>query len=251
MTGQPEHLGDDAPYSPPLTLNPALLSQVAAIAEVLGRWSARQDVLPSPLLRRENRIHTIQASLAIEQNSLSLEQVTALFDGERVIGPARDIQEVRNAINAYDAMPSWDPANPQHLLEAHGLLMAGLIDGPGCFRSGGVGIYRGDQLVHMAPPAVAEYLFHDEERLSLGKVLWLEVAALMPRPQHDGSLRMPSGGRAPSASDLARKFPTLPYIAPDAAEVRALRVFEAGGDPVECAKPVQHCFMAEAAGLKV
>ena len=153
MTGQPEHLGDDAPYSPPLTLNPALLSQVAAIAEVLGRWSARQDVLPSPLLRRENRIHTIQASLAIEQNSLSLEQVTALFDGERVIGPARDIQEVRNAITAYDALPSWDPANPQHLLEAHGLLMAGLIDGPGCFRSGGVGIYRGDQLVHMAPPA--------------------------------------------------------------------------------------------------
>ena len=66
MTGQPEHSGDDALYSPPLTLNPALLSQVAAIAEVLGRWSARQDVLPSPLLRRENRIHTIQASLAIE-----------------------------------------------------------------------------------------------------------------------------------------------------------------------------------------
>lgn len=143
----------DAPYAPPLTLTPALLSQVAAIAEALGRWSARQDALPSPRLRRENRIHTIQASLAIEQNSLSLEQVTALFDGQRVIGPARDIQEVRNAITAYDALPRWDPSNPQHLLEAHGLLMAGLIDAPGRFRSGGVGIYRGDQLVHMAPPA--------------------------------------------------------------------------------------------------
>ena len=143
----------DAPYAPPLTLTPALLSQVASIAEALGRWSARQDALPSPRLRRENRIHTIQASLAIEQNSLSLEQVTALFDGQRVIGPARDIQEVRNAITAYDALPRWDPSNPQHLLEAHGLLMAGLIDAPGRFRSGGVGIYRGDQLVHMAPPA--------------------------------------------------------------------------------------------------
>jgi Fic family protein len=118
---------------------PALLSQVAAIAEALGRWSARQDALPSPRLRRDNRIHTIQASLAIEQNSLSLEQVTALFDGQRVIGPARDIQEVRNAIAAYDALP--------------GLLMTGLIEPPGRFRSGGVGIYRGDQLVHMAPPA--------------------------------------------------------------------------------------------------
>jgi Fic family protein len=143
----------DAPYSPPLTFNPALLNRVAAIAEALGRLSARQDALPSPRLRRENRIQTIQASLAIEQNSLSLEQVTALFDGQRVIGPARDIQEVRNAIAAYDALPRWDPSNPQHLLEAHGLLMAGLIDAPGRFRSGGVGIYRGDQLVHMAPPA--------------------------------------------------------------------------------------------------
>jgi Fic family protein len=66
--------------------------------------------------------------LAIEHNSLSLEQVSALFDGQRVIGPARDIQEVRNAIAAYDALPRWDPSNPQHLLEAHGLLMAGLVD---------------------------------------------------------------------------------------------------------------------------
>jgi Fic family protein len=79
--------------------------------------------------------------------------VTALFDGQRVIGPARDIQEVRNAIAAYDALPRWNPADREHLLEAHGVLMAGLIDSPGRFRSGGVGIYRGDQLVHMAPPA--------------------------------------------------------------------------------------------------
>ena len=143
----------DLPYAPPLTLNPALLNRVAAIAEALGRWSARQDSQPSPRLRRENRIQTIQASLAIEQNSLSIEQVTALFDGQRVIGPARDIQEVRNAITAYDALPRWDPSNPQHLLEAHGLLMAGLIDAPGRFRNGGVCIYRGDQLAHMAPPA--------------------------------------------------------------------------------------------------
>ena len=142
-----------APYAPPLTLTPELLNRVAAIAEALGRWSARQDALPSPRLRRENRIHTIQASLAIEQNSLSLEQVTAVFDGQRVLSPARDIQEVRNAIAAYDALPRWDPANPQHLLEAHGLLLAGLIDAPGRFRNGGVGIDRGDQLVHMAPPA--------------------------------------------------------------------------------------------------
>ncbi len=146
-------MASEAPYAPPLTLTPELLNSVAAIAEALGRWSARQERSPSPRLRRENRIHTIQASLAIEQNSLSLEQVSALFDGQRVIGPARDIQEVRNAITAYEALPRWDPAKAEHLLEAHGLLMAGLVEAPGRFRRGGVGIYRGDELVHMAPPA--------------------------------------------------------------------------------------------------
>jgi Fic family protein len=164
----------DAPCAPPLTLTPALLNRVAAIAEALGRWSARQDALPSPRLRRENRIHTIQASLAIEQNSLSIEQVSALFDGQRVIGPARDIQEVRNAIAAYDALPRWDPANHEHLLAAHGLLMAGLIDAPGRFRRGGVGIYRGDQLVHMAPPAArVPDLVHD-------LLAWLAASAWHP-----------------------------------------------------------------------
>jgi len=145
--------GEDTPYAPPLTLTPALLNQVASISEVLGRWSAREERSPSPRLRRENRIHTIQASLAIEQNSLSIEQVTALFDGKRVLGPARDIQEVRNAISAYEALPRWHPCNQKHLLEAHGLLMAGLMERPGRFRTGGVGIYRGKELVHMAPPA--------------------------------------------------------------------------------------------------
>ena len=153
MTHSPRGPDPHAPYTPPLSLTPALLNSVAAIAEALGRWSVRQEALPSPRLRRDNRIQTIQSSLAIEQNSLSLEQVSALFDGKRVIGPARDIQEVRNAIAAYDALPRWDPANRAHLLEAHGLLMAGLVDRPGRFRSGGVGVYRGEQLVHMAPPA--------------------------------------------------------------------------------------------------
>jgi len=146
----PDPRDTDAPL---LTLTPAFLNQVAAISEAVGRWSAREERSPSPRLRRENRIHTIQASLAIEQNSLSVEQLSALFDGKRVIGPARDIQEVLNAIAAYDALPRWNPANPDHLLAAHGLLMVGLIDAPGRFRTGGVGIYQGDQLVHMAPPA--------------------------------------------------------------------------------------------------
>lgn len=153
MADSPGPEDQPTPYTPPLTLTPALLNSVAAIAEALGRWSVGQEGAPSPRLRRDNRIHTIQASLAIEQNSLSLQQVTALFDGKRVIGPARDIQEVRNAITAYEALPRWNPCNEKDLLDAHSLLMAGLVDRPGSFRTGGVGIYRGAELVHMAPPA--------------------------------------------------------------------------------------------------
>ncbi|NDC36113.1 MAG: Fic family protein [Synechococcaceae bacterium WB9_2_112] len=143
----------DPPYAPPLPLSQALLQQVAGICESLGRWSSKEAEAPSPRLRRENRIQTIQASLAIERNSLTVEQVSAIVDGKPVIGPPRDIQEVRNAISAYEALPRWTPSQREHLLEAHDLLMAGLIDQPGRFRKGGVGIYRGTDLVHMAPPA--------------------------------------------------------------------------------------------------
>ena len=104
-------------------------------------------------MRRDNRIRTIQASLAIENNSLSLEQVTAVLDGKRVLGQPREIQEVRNAFAAYEHMADWQPESRNDLLSAHGLLMAGLMDAPGRIRHGDVGIYRGDKLVHMAPPA--------------------------------------------------------------------------------------------------
>ena len=87
------------------------------------------------------------------QTSLGLVQVRAIPDGKPGLGPAREIQEVRNAIAAYEALPRWNPGQRKDLLEAHGLLMAGLIESPGRFRRGGVGIYRWKQLVPMAPPA--------------------------------------------------------------------------------------------------
>jgi hypothetical protein len=104
-------------------------------------------------LRRENRIRTIQASLAIENNTLTLEQVTAVIEGKRVLGHPREIQEVRNAFATYEAMEEWQASSENDLLTAHELLMHGLVDETGRYRSGGVGIYRGEQLVHMAPPA--------------------------------------------------------------------------------------------------
>ncbi len=141
-----------ATYSPPFTLTHAMLSRVAEIAELVGQWRFAQSS-QVPMLRRENRIRTIQASLAIEHNTLSVEQVTAVIEGKAVLGLPREIQEVRNAFAAYEAMPDWDPASADDLLGAHGLLMRGLCDDAGHWRSGGVGIYRGEKLVHMAPPA--------------------------------------------------------------------------------------------------
>jgi len=140
-------------YEPPFQISTAALNLVAQISELLGRWSVSADVALAPQLRRDNRIRTIQASLAIENNSLSLEQVTAVLDGKRVLGQPREIQEVRNAFVAYEHMADWQPDSRNDLLSAHGLLMAGLMDAPGRIRHGDVGIYRGDKLVHMAPPA--------------------------------------------------------------------------------------------------
>ncbi|WP_455229850.1 Fic family protein [Geopseudomonas aromaticivorans] len=140
-------------YQPPLTLTLAMLALLAEISEQVGRLSARHEAALTPQLRRGNRIRTIQASLAIENNTLSVEQVTAVLEGKRVLGLPREIQEVRNAFAAYEAMPGWRPASRADLLTAHGLLLQGLIDDAGQFRRGGVGIYRGEQLLHMAPPA--------------------------------------------------------------------------------------------------
>ncbi|MCD1125506.1 Fic family protein [Jinshanibacter sp. LJY008] len=139
-------------YSTLYTITSSVLNSVAEISELLGYWSAK-DKLISPQLRRENRIRTIQASLAIEHNSLSTEQVTAIMDGKQVIGPAKDIQEVRNAILTYEQLPYWNSGQIEHFLEAHRLLMRGLVDDSGHWRNGDVGIYRDKQLIHMAPPA--------------------------------------------------------------------------------------------------
>ena len=140
-------------YQPPYTITPLILQRVAEIVELLTRWSVSSGDALSPRLRRNNRIRTIQASLAIENNTLSIEQVTAVLEGKRVLGLPREIQEVRNAFAAYEQLTYWQPHSSADLLAAHGLLMAGLVDDAGCFRTGGVGIYNDQGLVHMAPPA--------------------------------------------------------------------------------------------------
>lgn len=140
-------------YQPPFQLTHTMMRHVARIGELIGTWKAANQNQLVPELRRGNRIKTIQASLAVEQNTLTLEQVTAVIEGKTVLGLPKEIQEVRNAFAAYEALEHWHPQQIDDLLAAHALLLHGLIDDAGHWRSKGAGIYRGKQLVHMAPPA--------------------------------------------------------------------------------------------------
>ena len=141
------------PTPPPFTITPAILSLVAEIAGEVGRLGAVAGQGSVPKLRRENRIKSIHASLAIENNTLTLEQVTAVIAGKRVLGKPSEIQEVKNAFAAYEAMSEWNPYSSKDLLSAHRLLMSGLVDGAGRFRTRSVGIAQGERVVHLAPPA--------------------------------------------------------------------------------------------------
>jgi Fic family protein len=140
-------------YQPQFQLTHTMMRHVARIGELIGTWKAANQNRLVPELRRGNRIKTIQASLAVEQNTLTLEQVTAVIEGKTVLGLPKEIQEVRNAFAAYEALEHWHPQQIDDLLAAHALLLHGLIDDAGHWRSKGAGIYRGEQLVHMAPPA--------------------------------------------------------------------------------------------------
>jgi cell filamentation protein, protein adenylyltransferase len=126
---------------------------VAQISEVVGRLAVLTDNAKALRLRRINRIRTIRGSLAIEGNTLTEAQITAILNGKRVIAPPREIQEVRNAIAAYESLKQLGPDVETELLEAHRILMAGLIDEAGTYRRGGVGVMAGGQVIHMAPPA--------------------------------------------------------------------------------------------------
>jgi len=146
-------MNNNTPYQPPFILTSTILSLVAEICESIGRLSTQADGAKELRLRRINRIRTIRGSLAIEGNTMSEAQITAILDGKRVIAPPREIQEVRNAISAYDRLEYWQPHAEEDLLAAHSHLMAGLLDEEGAYRRGGVGVMAGDQVIHVAPPA--------------------------------------------------------------------------------------------------
>lgn len=138
---------------PPYEITNDILRIYGEITEALGICQTLMLIKPEAKLRKQNRIKTIQSSLAIEGNTLNLENVTALIENHRVLGPKKDILEVQNAITAYDELNNLNPFQINDFLKAHGYLMKNLIDNPGKFRTTQVAIMKGEDLTHFAPSA--------------------------------------------------------------------------------------------------
>ena len=136
-------------YQPPYTITPKITHLVAQISEAIGGYYAQENLR----LHRVNRIQTIRGTLAIEGNTLTTEQVTAVLEGKPVVAPINEVQEVRNALKAYELLDTLDPCKVDDLLKAHATMEAGLIDDAGRFRRGGAGVAAGNQIIHYAPDA--------------------------------------------------------------------------------------------------
>ena len=140
-------------YEPSFKRSDAIDALCMEIAELVGTLSPQASLSTSPTLRRELRIQTIYSSLVIEGNKLDKHAVSAIIDGKRVLGDRRDILEVENARAAYDLIPSLDPYSVEELLRVHRVMMDGRVPGAGHFRSGNVGVFNGDTLIHAGTPA--------------------------------------------------------------------------------------------------
>ena len=139
-------------YVPPFTVTIQMMKQVAEIAEKIGKIRNYHSFETKPHLRRNNRIRSVWSSVAIEANSLSLDEVRSVINGKTVIGPEKDIQEVKNAYQAYEQLGSFDPFSPEELKRLHGIMAHLAVQQSGMFRDHGEGVFRGNKCIFMAPP---------------------------------------------------------------------------------------------------
>lgn len=201
---------------PPYTITPQILSLITDVSHKIGEVNASFITKQSPELRKRNRIRTIQASLSVEGNTLSIEQITAIIDNKKVLGPAKDIQEVSNAIEVYNQLNNFNPYNEKSFFQAHKILMQGLTKDAGKYRTGGVGIVKGTQVAHLAPPAtnvpflmkdLFKYLKTDEPMLIKSCVFHYEMEFI--HPFSDGNGRM---GRIWQTLLLMQKYPVFEFL---------------------------------------
>jgi Fic family protein len=186
-------------YEPPFRLTPKILDLSTRVAVLTGRFEGLNLPRPDVRLRKENRIKTIQGTVAIEGNTLTIEQVTAVLEGKPVVGPQKEIIEVKNALAAYDQMKRFDIHSMKDLCSAHKILMNGLIPDAGRFRTGNVGVVRPRGASHIAPPArlvpihmenLFSFLVKDKENHPLIKASVFHYELEFIHPFSDGNGRI-------------------------------------------------------------
>jgi Fic family protein len=202
---------------PPYEVSATILNLIASISEKLGEVKANFLHKPSPQLRKVNKIKTIHSSLSIEGNTLSEEQITAILEDKRVIGPQKDINEVINANRVYERINKFNPLSSRSFLEAHRILMDGLINSPGKYRAMDVGIIHGARVAHVAPqprnvPTLMNQLFNylkNDKDISLIKSCVFHYELEFIHPFEDGNGRM---GRLWQTVLLMHDYPVFEFI---------------------------------------
>jgi Fic family protein len=202
---------------PPYDITPKILKLISSISEKIGEVNANYLTKQSPQLRKQNRIKTIHSSLKIEGNTLTEEQITALIENKRVIGPEKDVLEVLNAIKVYEKLDSYKFSLDKSFLKAHLELMNGLIESAGKYRKQGVGIVKGATVEHVAPPFenvphlmkdLFEYL-KDSDELTLIKSCVFHYEMEFIHPFLDGNGRM---GRLWQTLILMAEYPVFEFL---------------------------------------
>ena len=206
-----------ASMKPPYDITQKILKQIRSISEKMGEVNANYLSKHSPQLRKQNRIKTIHSSLRIEGNTLTEEQITALIENKRVIGPEKDVLEVLNAIKVYEKLDSYKFSSDKSFLKAHLELMNGLIESAGKYRKQGVGIVKGTIVEHVAPPFenvphlmkdLFEYL-KDSDELTLIKSCVFHYEMEFIHPFLDGNGRM---GRLWQTLILMAEYPVFEFL---------------------------------------
>jgi Fic family protein len=202
---------------PPYDISPKILKLISAISEKIGEVNANYLTRQSPQLRKQNRIKTIHSSLQIEGNTLTEEQITALIENKRVIGPEKEVLEVINAIRVYEKLEDYKLYSDKSFLKAHQELMQGLIESAGKYRKQGVGIMKGSKVEHVAPPYenvpyLMKDLFEyakDSEELTLIKSCVFHYEMEFIHPFLDGNGRM---GRLWQTLILMSEYPVFEFL---------------------------------------
>jgi Fic family protein len=160
--GEVEIKGVNRWQKPLYTITEKAADYLAKIVEIAARLEYGTEFKRDVKLHRKNRVRTIHSSLAIEGNSLTLGEVTAVIEGKAVAGKQAEIREVKNAYEAYDKIMALEPYAVGGFLKAHKLMADGLVKESGKFRSGDVGVFDGDVPVHIgARPQFVPGLIRD------------------------------------------------------------------------------------------